>query len=298
MDNLFRPKTTLEQWRILQAVVDHGSYGKAAERLNKSQSSLNHAVAKLQTQLGVNLLEVKGRQTVLTEAGKTMLRRSRQLLQDIEGLENLSQRIQQGWEQEITLAVEQLYDKSRLLKVLKEFWPQSRGSRIKIYDDVLSGTREKITNKSADIVISPMVPKGYISTTLCHAEMLPICHPEHNVLTQQPIKMDELANHLQLVIADTGEEKSDAGWLKSEQRWTVSNFYEALEILKNKMGFCWVPAHLAMPYLTSGELKKINVLGSHKREVSLHLILPDRDAAGPGTQLLERLILAEHGSSV
>ena len=45
---MYRPKTTLEQWRILQAVVDHGGYAKAADYLNKSQSSLNHAVAKLQ----------------------------------------------------------------------------------------------------------------------------------------------------------------------------------------------------------------------------------------------------------
>lgn len=54
-------KTTLEQWRILQAVVDHGGYFHAAEVLHRSQSSLNHAVKKLEHQLGVTLLEVKGR---------------------------------------------------------------------------------------------------------------------------------------------------------------------------------------------------------------------------------------------
>ena len=42
----YRPKTTLEQWRILQAVVDHDGYAKAAQALNKSQSSLNHAVSQ------------------------------------------------------------------------------------------------------------------------------------------------------------------------------------------------------------------------------------------------------------
>ena len=55
---MFRPKSTLEQWRIFQAVVEFGGYAQAAERLNKSQSSLNHAVAKLQQTLGVALLEV------------------------------------------------------------------------------------------------------------------------------------------------------------------------------------------------------------------------------------------------
>ncbi|HBN88666.1 helix-turn-helix domain-containing protein, partial [Rheinheimera aquimaris] len=64
----YRPRSTLEQWRILQAVVDAGGYAQAAELLSKSQSSLNHAVAKLQTQLGVELLEVRGRKAYLTEA--------------------------------------------------------------------------------------------------------------------------------------------------------------------------------------------------------------------------------------
>jgi DNA-binding transcriptional LysR family regulator len=53
---MFRPKSTFEQWRIFQA-VDCGGYAQAAEALNKSQSSLNHAVAKLQQSLGVALLE-------------------------------------------------------------------------------------------------------------------------------------------------------------------------------------------------------------------------------------------------
>ena len=72
---MYRPKTTLEQWRILQAVVDHGGYAQAAQQLNKSQSSLNHAVSKLQSMLDVQLLEVIGRKAVLTEAGEVMLRR-------------------------------------------------------------------------------------------------------------------------------------------------------------------------------------------------------------------------------
>ena len=42
---MFRPKSTFEQWRIFQAVVDCGGYAQAAEALNKSQSSLNHAAA-------------------------------------------------------------------------------------------------------------------------------------------------------------------------------------------------------------------------------------------------------------
>ena len=87
---MFRPKSTFEQWRIFQAVVDCGGYAQAAEALNKSQSSLNHAVAKLQQSLGLALLEVRGRKAVLTPAGEIFLKRARQLSQQVEELENLA----------------------------------------------------------------------------------------------------------------------------------------------------------------------------------------------------------------
>ena len=68
-------KSTLEQWRMFKAVADHGGFMQAAQQVHKSQSSIHHAVNKMEEQLGVNLFEVDGRKTVLTHAGKLLLRR-------------------------------------------------------------------------------------------------------------------------------------------------------------------------------------------------------------------------------
>ena len=53
-------KTTLEQWRMFRAVVEHGGYAQAADAIYKSQSTISYGVHKLQEQLGVQLLEVEG----------------------------------------------------------------------------------------------------------------------------------------------------------------------------------------------------------------------------------------------
>ncbi|MEH6814908.1 MAG: LysR family transcriptional regulator, partial [Motiliproteus sp.] len=131
-------RTTLEQWRIVQAVVDHGGYAKAAEILHRSPSSLNHAVAKLQQQLGVAVLEVKGRKAYLTAAGEVLLRRSRQLTDDAHQLETLAENLEMGWEPELVIAVEGIFPRSCLLQALKEFYPFSRGTRVKIRDTIIS----------------------------------------------------------------------------------------------------------------------------------------------------------------
>lgn len=294
MEKIFRAKSTLEQWRILQAVVDFGSYAKAAGQLNKSQSSLNHAVSKLQSQLGIQLLEVKGRKAELTRAGDTMLRRARQLINDVEALEALADTLNKGWESEIICSVEMIYPKAFLYQILKTFLPESRGSRIKIKDEVISGSEEAIQNKTSDIAITNIIPGGYLGNTLCTIKMIPVTGVTNSVFNERPIKQEALANTLQVVISDTGKGKSNQGWLKAEQRWTVSSFYEAIEVLKTGIGFCWVPEHVAEPLIDSSILKPIKIKDHTERLITLHLILPDRDNAGPATLMLEKLFYQFH----
>ncbi|WP_230369053.1 helix-turn-helix domain-containing protein [Paludibacterium denitrificans] len=54
------PKTTTEQWLVLQAIVEHGGFAQAAQALHRSQSSVSYAVSRLQEQLGVALLQPQG----------------------------------------------------------------------------------------------------------------------------------------------------------------------------------------------------------------------------------------------
>lgn len=290
---MFRPKTTLEQWRILQAVVDHGGYAQAAQALNKSQSSLNHAVAKLQSMLDVQLLEVVGRKAVLTEAGVVMLRRSRDLTQTVESLEQLAVNINQDWEPEITLAIDLAYPKSELYPVLTEFLPESRGSRLRILDTVLTGTEDAIREHTADLVIAMQVPKGYLGEALTHLKFVLVCHKDHELASLPGhISPSTLAQHLQLVIADTSPNPSESqGWLKSENRWTVSNFHAAIELLKCNTGFCWIPEHEVEQHLKDGWLTRISVEGSQFKQLTAFLVSPTPEEKGPGTQLLENLIL-------
>ncbi len=297
----YRPKSTLEQWRILQAVVDAGGYAQAAELLNKSQSSLNHAVAKLQNQLGVELLQVIGRKAFLTDAGEVMLRRSRLLTQQIEDLELLAASIDIGWEPEIRIAVELIYPKSFLYQALAQFYPQSRGSRIQIIDTVITGTTEMILEAKADLVIAAtgVIPKGYLGEPVYIAHLIPVAGSSHPLAAETSLGLEQLSQFLQIVIRDTASKPQDGpgGWLKAEQRWTVSNFYEAIEILKSGIGFCWLPQHLAEPYLAEGLLRRLPLQQSSERLVPMSLLTPKEEKLGPGSRQLRQLILALHGKA-
>lgn len=291
----YRPKSTLEQWRILQAVVDAGGYAQAAERLNKSQSSLNHAVAKLQSQLGIELLQVIGRKAFLTPAGEVMLRRSRLLTQEIEDLELLAANMDMGWEPEIRIAVEMIYPKQRLYQALAAFLPQSRGSRIQILDTVITGTSEAISEHKADLVIAATnsIPRGYLSEPFGHVTMIPVCHANHPLAHVSTVSAQELSQHLQLVIRDTGSKpQENLGWLKAEQRWTLSQFHDAIDILLSGIGFCWLPDHMVQSYIAQQQLVQIPLQQSSARVIQLGLLAPKEDKLGPGGRQLRQLLLA------
>ena len=93
--------------QIRMAVVDAGSYAKAAEVLHKSQSSLTYAVQKLESLLGVKAFVIQGRKSVLTPTGQLLYRRARALLNDASGLEQAARTLSAGWEAEIFLAVKE-----------------------------------------------------------------------------------------------------------------------------------------------------------------------------------------------
>jgi DNA-binding transcriptional LysR family regulator len=297
----YRPKSTLEQWRILQAVVDAGGYSQAAELLNKSQSSLNHAVAKLQNQLGVELLQVIGRKAFLTEAGDVMLRRSRILTQQIEDLELLAASIDMGWEPEIRIAVELVYPKKFLYLALAQFHPLSRGSRIQIIDTVITGTTEIILEGKADLVIAAtgVIPRGYLGEPICVAHLIPVIGAMHPLAQHKQLDLDELSQHLQIVIRDTATKPMEGpgGWLKAEQRWTVRNFYEAIEILKSGIGFSWLPDHLVNDLIAEGVLCRLPLTQSSERLAPMSLLTPKEEKLGPGSRQLRQLILAIHGKT-
>ena len=70
------PRSSLEQWAVLAAVVDEGGFAPAATALHRSQSAVSYAIARLQSALSVPLLVIAGRRAVLTPEGQTLLARA------------------------------------------------------------------------------------------------------------------------------------------------------------------------------------------------------------------------------
>ena len=230
-------KTHLSQWAALQAVVDEGSFQKAASKLHRSQSSVSYAVQTLQEGLGIKLLEVQGRKAQLTEAGEALLRRSRSLTSMAQDIEQYAINLKQGWEAEVHLSFETIYPFNDLMQIMARFESQSRGTRVQLHETVLSGSSEVITEKKVDVAITPIIPQGFLGHKLGSMQFILVAHPLHPLVAtltstenqaEHKIEESELVQHLQIVIRDSGTgEPTKGDWLKAEKRWTVGHLATA-----------------------------------------------------------------------
>ena len=286
------PRVTLEQWRTLQAVVDHGGFAQAAEALHRSQSSISYTVARMQEQLGVPLLRIDGRKAVLTEAGALLLRRSRQLVKQASQLEELAHHMEQGWEAEVRLVVDAAYPTSQVVNALSAFMPQSRGCRVLLREEVLSGVEEALVEGEADLAISGLILPGQLGTDLANVIFIAVAHPEHPLhRLQRELTFQDLETQLQIVTRDSGRrQQRDVGWLGAEQRWTVGSLATAATFVRSGLGFAWLPQHLISRELAEGSLKPLP-LGSSARRENRFFLYPNKDRQmGPATRILSDLL--------
>lgn len=245
-------KCTIEQWRAFQAVADQGGYQEAAEYLNKSQSTVSHAVAQLQLRLGKQLFKIVGRKAVLTPIGEIMLHRSRILLEDAFRLENIAQRTHEDWPAEITVVIDDPFDRGMIARALSAFQTYS-DTRVQLFEESLSGCLEYLERNEADIVIAHNVPKGYIEFAQVQITQTAVAHYQSNLhQLPKPLSIDDLKREIQLIVADSGTTSSvNKGWRDAPNRWRVGSSQLSVALLLQNIGFAWLPTHYIAPYQDS-----------------------------------------------
>jgi DNA-binding transcriptional LysR family regulator len=280
------PKSTLEQWSVLAAVVDEGGFAQAALALNRSQSAVSYAVARLQESLDLQLLKVEGRKSVLTSYGETLLARARVLLKEMETLELLAQSLKQGWESEIKLVVDAAYPRARLLRIIATLQATCPGTQIQLADVILSGAEEAILKGAADVVVTSRVPPGFLGDWLLDVAFIAVARPGHALFDiGRAITTQDLVHHVQVVVRDSGtSQPRDEGWLGAERRFTVSSMEASLATILAGLAYAWLPEHLVAESLQSGALKRLPLVSGGSRTVSLQIVLVRPDLVGPAAR--------------
>lgn len=263
-------KTTLEQWAILEKVVDLGSFARAAEALHRSQSSVSYNLSLLQARLGVTLLIPQGRRAVLTPAGELLLSRVRPLLNAFSHVEMRAANLQDGMRTRLKLVVDTIFPRGRLFAILRKF--QQAYPRIQVQlTEVLESTQQdaEVFTEADIMIVTRRQDVNGRGEWLMNIDFVAVAHAEHPLCTTPAPLTEEILSLYPLIrMADSRDNVVPAG-----DAWTFSTVDAAIEAVMSEVGYGWLPQEHILQQLEKGCLKVLPLSHGIHRATPLHLIV-------------------------
>ncbi|HKV24016.1 MAG TPA: LysR family transcriptional regulator [Candidatus Acidoferrum sp.] len=284
--------TTLDGWEALHMVVQFGSFAAAAEKLNRSQSTISYAISRLQDQLGMRLFELKGRRAQLTEAGRALLADAEPLLGGFSRLEQRARSLVSGGESEIRLSVDSLYPSDKLFAALAAFteiypWvhPTLRQGTF------LSSATEFLTH-DADLCITGLPASEYFVKPVLDIRMQAVARSDHP-LHQRTGRLSrcDLLQHLAVIIEGiaSGEPRRQPR-IPSQRSLNVNTIEAAVDAVRSSLCFGWLPVYRVQPYIDTGELVPLELPVGGTRNARFHLVCRDLDSSNHAQTCLAELL--------
>jgi DNA-binding transcriptional LysR family regulator len=283
-------RTTLEQWLVLQTVVESAGFTRAAMRLHRSQSAVSYAVAQLQERLGISLITVEGRSVRLTEAGEALLGDARPLIVQLATLETRAQALAQGAQARLRLAVDSAYSKRRLFAVLAQFEAAFPHTRLELFELMRLGAQQ--ARAHADLGIVFQASDVLAEHRLADVELVAVAAASHPLCAVGPaLTLADLTPYLQVRLED-GVQASRAPDEMRPRLWSVNTVESAREAVCAGLCFGWLPLHAVDDLLERGVLQRLPLASGGKRSIPLSLVFADFERAGQATRALADMLLA------
>jgi DNA-binding transcriptional LysR family regulator len=264
---------TLEQARALDALARFGTFARAASALNKRHTAVLYALKTLEEQSGLSLLDRRGYRTRLTAAGERVLVHARKLLASARELEDACTEIRTGWEPELRLVFDGIFPVEPILDVAFMIAKEGATTRVDVSAEFLGGVEQAFEKMDADLMIAVLPPA---STSLKGIRLAPIgarlvAHREHPLgRTARELTSEELAKHVLLTVRGSDPRLHlSTGDLEPPIAVQLNDFHAKKAGIMAKMGYGWLPEHLAAAEIERGTLRPLRWKGE-----SVHVFKP------------------------
>ncbi|MGC4068803.1 MAG: LysR family transcriptional regulator [Polyangiaceae bacterium] len=255
-----RDVLTPDALAMLQAISSSGSFAAAARALGLVPSALTYRVRQIEDALDVLLFDRSSRQARLTEAGAELMREGQRLLHEIDAVANRVRRVATGWEPQLTLAVDSVISRTTMLDLCEAFYAIAPPTRLKIREEVLSGTLEALVTGQADLAIGVVTQGGAIRDLqvkpLGKMRFVYAMAPHHPLArADEPLPDALVQQHRAVAVADSAQRANvTLGLLGGQDVLTVPTMRAKLEAQLRGLGCGFLPENLARPYLDTGRL--------------------------------------------
>jgi len=285
----------LHDLRCFAAVATEGSFQAAAVALNRSHPSVFAAVARLEQQLGLTLLDRGGYRVALTEAGRMFQARAEIALREFEGLQRFGRQLGSGEETVLRIVIGDLCPRPPILKRLSDFFSDHLRTRLHLDYEAVGGPLERLIEGDADLMFhradrnDPRLER----IPLYEIAMVPVVAPGFlPFAATEDLTPNQMRPFVQCVIRDTARSSS------SENHFLIEGAHQCSapdQMMKKELilhGLAWghLPSWLIEEELGDGRLISIAGPGLPGRTEELAIVRCRRPSHGPVmTALWQRL---------
>lgn len=283
---------TLLQLQCFAALVAHGSFAAAAAHLHRTHPSVHAALAALESQLGVVLLDRSGYRIGLTPQGAAFHARALLFLRQFEELKREAAQLAAGEEPELRVVVGDLCPLPDTLGMLRQFFgAPDVATRLNLMVDAIGGPWERLRQGECDLIFHHLDQPDpqRESIALFDVTLVPVAAPGFvDAPAGAMLTPQDMRPYVQCVIRDSSRHPSQANYhvIDGARTCSVPDQLMKREVIVQGLAWGHLPLHLIEADLAAQRL--ISLAGAHLPGATLpHYAIRRRDVVhGPVAQRL------------
>lgn len=279
------------EMRAFVAVVDAGSFVRAADALGLSKTAVSRLVGDLESRLGTRLLHRTTRRLSLTPEGEVFQERCRSLLEGVEAAEA-----------ELSTHASEVVGQLRInvpvtfgLLHLAPLWPAFMALHPRVVLDVtLSDRLVDLVDEGYDLAvrIAQLQTSSLVSRQLTSTRLVLCASPDYLSRHGTPAHLSDIAQHsvIGYTLLATGDQWAFHGpqgpvSLKVTPRMRTNSGDTCCAAALQHLGIVLQPTFLVGPHLASGAL--VEILPEYRSiDLGVHAVYPTRKHLTPKVRAL------------
>ncbi len=257
----------IRQLQTFIAIAELGGFTKAAEYLGYAQSTITAHIKILENELGLVLFDRLGKKIVLTDSGRKLVPKVKQMLEIYGEIKNISED-QNCISGDLFIGAGESLSIYRLSEILKEYKRSFPKVNIILKNSICSDLRYRLHSGEIDVVFTiepPVTDRDLLVRNLKHEQMMFISQPEvkldflhsniKNNESKEPIIFSEKGCSFRMFFQNYLEEKK----IKYINPLEISSIEATKKCVMNGLGISFLPFYAVKSEMEEGSLKGLEL---------------------------------------
>jgi LysR family hydrogen peroxide-inducible transcriptional activator len=194
----------LRDLRYLVALAEHKHFGRAAQASFVSQPTLSTQIRKLEEELGVALVERTPRKVLLTEVGREITQRAREVLNEVEQIRQIARRTKDPESGTVRLGIFPTLGPYLLPHVIPHIRERFPRLELLLVEEKTETVLRQLREGRLDAgVLAQPIHDDQLHQQFLFEEPFLLAVPEHHPLaSRKQLKLDELSDQSLLLLEE------------------------------------------------------------------------------------------------